>query len=185
MTCSCGKPFPENGGTEGVCECCSGCTPTPDEIDQRLAVLAILTARIKAEDATLREQRRASIRPGQRSPVILPGDDTEVAWVSMTRPSGGGALTASVRDLDALLRWCREHRPGAITETVRPSDQAAILTEVKTGRLTEVPDGVEVNTTTASAPTLRVNCEDGDFDALLAAVRDGRVDTMLALGGAE
>lgn len=23
--CSCGKLFPEDGGAEGVCECCSGC----------------------------------------------------------------------------------------------------------------------------------------------------------------
>lgn len=24
--CSCGKPFPEDGGKFGVCECCSTCT---------------------------------------------------------------------------------------------------------------------------------------------------------------
>lgn len=23
--CSCGMPYPEDGGKEGVCECCSGC----------------------------------------------------------------------------------------------------------------------------------------------------------------
>lgn len=32
MKCSCGKPFPEDGGKEGVCECCSGCALTPLEV---------------------------------------------------------------------------------------------------------------------------------------------------------
>jgi len=25
VSCSCGKPFPEDGGAEGICECCSTC----------------------------------------------------------------------------------------------------------------------------------------------------------------
>lgn len=154
-----------------------------EEIDRELAVCAILTQRIKERDALLREQRRSTIRPGQRTPVVLPGDDREVAWVSMTKPSGGGTLTAAVRDLDALLRWCREHRPSAITETVRPSDQAALIAEIKAGMLDEVPDGIEVSTSSPSSPTLRVNVEDGAFEALLTAVRAGRIDAMLALGG--
>lgn len=34
ILCSCGKPFPEDGGAEGVCECCSGCAGTRPEKTQ-------------------------------------------------------------------------------------------------------------------------------------------------------
>lgn len=152
---------------------------TPQEIDQRLAVLAVLTQQIKAEDAALRDMRRESIRPGQRSPVLLPGDDTELAWVSMTKPAGGGRLTADVVDMDALTGWCRQHRPSALTETVRPSDQRVLCDEVRsTG---EVIPGIELRETTVSQPTLRVNVESDAWPRLLAAVRDGRVDPLAAI----
>lgn len=149
---------------------------------ERLAVLRVLRDRT---DAAIQEQRAVVeklLLPGERRAVSL-GDEAVFAWVSVTKPSGGGTLTAAVRDLDALLRWCREHRPSAITETVRPSDQAALIAEIKAGTLDEVPDGIEVSTSSPSSPTLRVNVEDGAFEALLTAVRAGRIDAMLALGG--
>lgn len=156
-----------------------GTTLTTEDLDQRIAVLAVLAARIKAEDAVLREQRRTTIRPGQRSPVVLPGDDAELAWVSMTKPSGGGRLTADVTDLAALVAWCREHRPSALTQTVRESDQRALCEEAKaTG---EAIPGITLSETRPSSATLRVNVEDGAFERLLDAVRSGRIDLQQAL----
>jgi hypothetical protein len=35
--CSCGKPFSEDGGAEGVCECCTGCVTDPESTRDRCA----------------------------------------------------------------------------------------------------------------------------------------------------
>jgi len=168
--------------------------PTPAEIDFSLTVLAVLTKRIKEEDERLRTLRRQTLRPGARSDVALTGDGPDApvdGWVSMTKPSGGGRPTASVRDEQALLVWCREHAQHLVTEHVNTAGQAALIKcaleggwpDKETGELVPIP-GIEVSTTTPGASTLRVNTEDGSWERLLAAVQSGRVDTLKALGGA-
>jgi hypothetical protein len=43
--CSCGKPFPEDGGAEGVCECCSTCTAAAPAREEEGTPTAVETLR--------------------------------------------------------------------------------------------------------------------------------------------
>lgn len=44
--CSCGKPSPEDGGKEGVCECCSTCVADAESVATEVRALNELLAKI-------------------------------------------------------------------------------------------------------------------------------------------
>ena len=122
---------------------------TPKTLATKLVALRVLTDLIKAEDGITREQFKAASDLGDRvtAAVEVDGQRIPVGSVTVTKPRAG-SVTASVVDEQALLAWCRTHRPGAVTECVRTSDQRQILDEVKTyggimdpltGTITEVP----------------------------------------------
>lgn len=95
-------------------------------------------------------------------------DGTEVATVSISK---GKAAQWYVADERAFLRWVKEHQPSAVVESVRPSDQQAILGAIKTTG--EVPDGVEIGN--AGEPYVSVRQSAEQRAALVDAWRAGQI----------
>lgn len=70
--CSCGKPVPEDGGKEGVCECCSTCSP-----DVPPSVPAVVDAPRPIETTP-----QTPVTPDQQSGgVALPACDAHPGYV--------------------------------------------------------------------------------------------------------
>jgi hypothetical protein len=60
--CSCGKPFSEDGGAEGVCECCTGCATAPEPTSQQADAYAEKVLDAIPDDPLGRRRYHASDR---------------------------------------------------------------------------------------------------------------------------
>lgn len=89
----------------------------------------------------------------------------EVGTVVVTADVAG---TWQVVNEAAFLAWVKEHRPGAIVESVRESDKKVILAEVE--KLGVLPDGVDLGEGRAGYVTVRQT--DVQRDTLVQAYRD-------------
>lgn len=152
------------------------------ELARDLAALKTLAdavnARIKTVKADLEQQLDES--GVTRLDAVLP-DGTKVATLSKSQPT----LSAQVVDGPAFLAWVREHSPHNVmtVEQVRGAYQAGLLEEMTkagaaetvdeaTGEVHEVP-GVEIRE--GRAPSCSVRPVDGGREAIVAALRDGRL----------
>ena len=137
---------------------------------------ALTAAAVKALQDGIRDARAvadaavmAALDPGDRKNAVLP-DGTKVGTVSV---SNQGEPVWRVTDPDAFLRWVKEHRPTAIVEAVRSSDQKSILDAIPdTG---ELPDGVDL--VDGKAPYVSVGKQTDEQRAAIAkAWADGTLE---------
>lgn len=100
----------------------------------RLVVLKAIKERVMQVDKDAKLDAAAEFAPGDR--VVAYVDGKPIGSVTVAHGRKGWAVANPA----AFLAWCKEHRPTAVVEAVRKSDQDAILKAIAaTG---EVPDGV-------------------------------------------
>jgi len=118
----------------------------------RLSVLKAISEEVKRVDGVARGDAKDAFTPGDRITAALP-DGTVVG--SVTRTKATPATTAfRVVNAQQFLAWCKANIPTAIVESVRSSDQEAILAGIpKTG---VVPDGVDEVEVAAGGGVLQV-----------------------------
>ena len=139
----------------------------------RLATLKALSSAIDAEWETAKSDLLAE---HGRGTVYAALDGVEVGTASVTK---GRAGTWHVSDDRAFLAWVKTHRPSAIIEAVRASDQADILKRItSTG---EIPDGVEQGQD--GSPYVSVKQTPEQTRAVVQAWRSGALAGILAIGG--
>lgn len=146
----------------------------------KLVAAKVLTDRLQAYTADLKEQMAAMLDEGDRKTAAL-GNGTKCGTVTYTK----GRVTARVVDDAALLAWVQANHPDEVVSQVRPSFLTALLDDAKkagaavsreTGEL--VP-GVEV---WMGTPYLSVKPDPAAVPALADAIRAGQ---LLALESGE
>jgi len=111
-----------------------------NDILLRLAAIKAVKDTLTALDKATKDELLQQVRGRMGATTAALTDDTEAATVSV---SLGKAPAPYVADDRAFLAWVKANRPDAIVETVRTSDQDAILKAAQaTG---EWPDGVELS----------------------------------------
>ena len=145
--------------------------------DVALMVLAVLRKRIADADLSLREQVRASLKPGATSPVYL--GDVEIGTVQYARGSKG-RTTAAVTDELQLLQWARKHAPHLVTEHVNVPGQTVLLAAAKAGGWVDPDtseildvDGITVTPGADGTATLRIVPNDNAPAVVQQAVAAG------------
>lgn len=110
------------------------------DIARDLAVLKVLSERLREAKALLETQARELMEPSDRSAVNLDGE--LVGTVTLVT----GRHSARVTDPTALTEWVRQNHPTEVqtVETVRPSFLSVLLDEAKAA-------GVAVDTATGEA----------------------------------
>lgn len=100
---------------------------TARDIARDLAVLKVLSERLKEARALLEKQARELMEPVDRMAVKMDGE--LVGTVTVVN----GRRSARVVDDAALLRWAREHHPSEVhtVESVRPAFVTAVLDAAK------------------------------------------------------
>lgn len=98
----------------------------------------------------------------------------EVGTVVVVADSGG---TWQVENEALFLAWVKEHRPGAIVESVRESDKKVILAEVE--KLGVLPDGVGLSDGRAGYVTVKQTPD--QRDTLVQAYRERLVGLPILL----
>lgn len=129
----------------------------------RLAVLKALSEEVKRVDIEARKAAKDEFVAGDRITATLE-DGTVVGSVTRTKLEPESVAWAVV-DPQAFLAWCKANRPTAVVENVRSSDQQAILADLESGKVTEVPDGVDAIDVPAKGGTLQVR---PDYAAVMA-----------------
>lgn len=92
----------------------------------RAAALTFLTDRLAKAQASVRAELMQIMKPGERAIAALSSGE-EVGTVTIGKP----ALSASVVDEDAFIRWVEENRPDEIVGMVRSSYRTAVLAMCK------------------------------------------------------
>lgn len=136
------------------------------EVALRLAALKAVKDALTKEEGSSKGALMDDLDPGDRKQAALP-DGTKVATVSVSQREAAFKVT----DERAFLAWVKEHRPTAIVEAVRESDQKSILEGIATSG--EMPDGVELGEPGAPYVSVRQSAEQAE--ALVAAWRRGEV----------
>jgi hypothetical protein len=132
----------------------------------KLAALKAVKDHLTSEDALAKGELMDDLDPGDRKTAALP-DGTKVGTVTVSQRDAAFKVT----DERAFVAWVKEHRPTAIVEAVRESDQKDILERIPdTG---EIPDGVELGE--PGAPYVSVRQSKDEAEALVAAWRRGEV----------
>jgi len=157
----------------------------PREAATRLLAIAVVKARIAAEERRLRTALSGELVAGERVPGMVDPDDAEatgLGFVTKKKPTAA----AQVVDPAALLAWAKEHTPTEVqvTEAVRPGFLPVLLDAVKVhggwpdgnGEVQPVA-GVEVRT---GAPSLMVKANE-EADRLVAEALAGH--RLELLGG--
>lgn len=145
----------------------------------RATLMQAAAAKLVADQATTvltscKEALMEFLDPGDsKHATPIDARDCDCLTVSVSKVTSKWA----VKDEKLFLAWMKKHRPDSIIETVRASDQAAVLADIDSGRLNgEVPDGVEavtgggkmsVSQTSTQAANLRSLLQDGDVLELL------------------
>lgn len=102
----------------------------------RMVVLRALEKKVEAAIKATKAAARSAYTPGDRKVAEL--DGVILGSVTLSKGRGGGF---KVTDERKFLAWCKQHRPSAIVESVRSSDQESLLEAIENGG--PVPDGVE------------------------------------------
>ena len=135
---------------------------TPRDLATRAALVKAMIDVLRDVDAATKTALMDVLDPGDRKHASVDGRDCGTVSVSKGRESW------KVTDDAAFTRWVKTHRPDAIVESVRKSDQASILAGIKGDG--EVPDGVEPS---FGDPYVSVRLTDDQRSELIAAFRSG------------
>ena len=120
----------------------------------RLVVLKAIKERVAQVDKDAKLDAFSQFGPGDRIVAYVGGQP--IGTVAVTK----GRSSWKVTNPAAFLAWCKANRPSAIVESVRASDQTAILKAIETTG--EVPAGVEMD---EGEPYFTVR---PDYDAVMA-----------------
>lgn len=149
------------------------------EIALRLAALKAVEEHMAVMKQDLRDLASEELDKGDRKAAKLP-DGSTVGNVTKSDPKP--TTKPKVIDEAAFLVWVKKHRPTAIVERVRESDQVSILAGIEsTG---EIPDGVDLVESTARS-SVSVTQTPAQREALVAAWRAGVIELpdVLAIEG--
>lgn len=156
-------------------------TPPPSsgvrQVALKLAAIAAVKKHLTGVDNDAKADLMEHLDAGDRKTAVLP-DGTSIGTVSVSKP---GDPQVVVTDSRKFLAWVKEHRPTAIIEAVRESDQKSILEAALTDG--EVPDGCDLTDGKASYVSVRQTEE--QRQAVVTAWRDGSLALPSIVGEIE
>lgn len=138
----------------------------------RVAVLRVLTDKVKAATDTSRKQAVDAMNTGDR--LNPTAGDTRLAAVTKTQ----GRTTATVTDPDAFAAWCAEHYPTEVEHkpVVRPAWAKAVLDASKAAGQPCAPDG------TLDVPGVSVSTGEPGLTVRLTPEADAAVEALWRSG---